>query len=70
MKTFEFWFDFGSPAAYLAFTQIKKLEELTGASAVHRPVLSGGVLGAPTFFVGNQVFWGQDRLDFVKEALQ
>ena len=23
----------------------------------------------PTFFVGDQMFWGQDRLDFVKEAL-
>jgi 2-hydroxychromene-2-carboxylate isomerase len=29
-----------------------------------------GVFGAPTFFVGSQMFWGQDRLDFVKEALQ
>ena len=29
-----------------------------------------GVFGAPTFFVNNQMFWGQDRLDFVKEALQ
>jgi 2-hydroxychromene-2-carboxylate isomerase len=29
-----------------------------------------GVFGAPTFFVGTEMFWGQDRLDFVKEALQ
>jgi 2-hydroxychromene-2-carboxylate isomerase len=29
-----------------------------------------GVFGAPTFFVGQEMFWGQDRLDFVKEALQ
>jgi 2-hydroxychromene-2-carboxylate isomerase len=29
-----------------------------------------GVFGAPTFFVANQMFWGQDRLDFVKEALK
>ena len=29
-----------------------------------------GVFGAPTFFVGDQMFWGQDRIDFVKEALQ
>jgi 2-hydroxychromene-2-carboxylate isomerase len=29
-----------------------------------------GVFGAPTFFVGSEMFWGQDRLDFVKEALQ
>ena len=29
-----------------------------------------GVFGAPTFFVGQDMFWGQDRLDFVKERLQ
>ncbi len=28
-----------------------------------------GVFGAPTFFVGDQMFFGQDRLDFVAEAL-
>ena len=28
-----------------------------------------GVFGAPTFFVGTQMFFGQDRLDFVREAL-
>jgi 2-hydroxychromene-2-carboxylate isomerase len=195
MKNFEFWFDFGSPAAYLAFTQLQKLENETNSTAVYRPMLLGGVFqatgnhspatipakgsyifgdfnrfakrygvpfnsnlhfpintlllmrgaigmqqrhpdqfldycravfqaiwidalnmndpatvgavlhkagfdpeklmaiandqvtkdalkestteavthgvfGAPTFFVGNQMFWGQDRLDFVKEALQ
>ena len=28
-----------------------------------------GVFGAPTFFVGDAMFFGQDRLDFVREAL-
>jgi 2-hydroxychromene-2-carboxylate isomerase len=28
-----------------------------------------GVFGAPTFFVGDEMFWGQDRLDFVRAAL-
>jgi 2-hydroxychromene-2-carboxylate isomerase len=28
-----------------------------------------GVFGAPTFFVGDDMFWGNDRLDFVEEAL-
>ncbi|WP_236079792.1 DsbA family protein, partial [Pseudomonas aeruginosa] len=28
-----------------------------------------GVFGAPSFFVGDQLFFGQDRLDFVAEAL-
>ena len=29
-----------------------------------------GVFGAPTFFVGDEMFFGQDRLDFVAEALE
>jgi 2-hydroxychromene-2-carboxylate isomerase len=28
-----------------------------------------GVFGAPTFFVGSDMFWGQDRMDAVAEAL-
>jgi 2-hydroxychromene-2-carboxylate isomerase len=28
-----------------------------------------GVFGAPTFFVGGYLFWGNDRLDFVEDAL-
>lgn len=46
MKTFEFWFDFGSPAAYLASTQIANIEAATGARAVWRPMLLGGVFQA------------------------
>lgn len=29
-----------------------------------------GVFGAPTFFVGGEMFFGQDRLDFVEGALK
>jgi 2-hydroxychromene-2-carboxylate isomerase len=28
------------------------------------------VLGAPTFFVGSEEFWGNDRFDLVEEALR
>lgn len=28
-----------------------------------------GVFGIPTFKLGDQIFWGQDRLDFLAEAL-
>ena len=28
-----------------------------------------GAFGAPTFFVGDEMFFGQDRLDFVDAAL-
>jgi 2-hydroxychromene-2-carboxylate isomerase len=50
LKTFEFWFDFGSPASYLAWTQVPALEAATGATAIHRPMLLGGVFQA----TGNQ----------------
>jgi 2-hydroxychromene-2-carboxylate isomerase len=29
-----------------------------------------GIFGAPTMFVGDEMYFGQDRLDFVREALQ
>ena len=29
-----------------------------------------GVFGAPAFFVGDEMFWGNDRLHFVETALQ
>lgn len=28
-----------------------------------------GLFGVPTLFVGDEMFWGQDRLDFVRERL-
>ena len=31
--------------------------------------LSRGVFGAPTFFYEGEMFWGQDRLDFLERAL-
>jgi len=51
------------------------------ATAEHQEVKDGlrhnteravarGVFGAPTFFVGNEMFWGNDRFDFVEEALR
>ena len=32
--------------------------------------VSRGVFGAPAFFVGDELYWGQDRLEFVEQALQ
>jgi 2-hydroxychromene-2-carboxylate isomerase len=46
MKTFDFYFDFGSPAAYLAFTQIRKLEADTDSTCALKPMLLGGVFQA------------------------
>jgi len=46
MKTFDFYFDFGSLAAYLAHTQLPKMCAETGASANLLPMLLGGVFQA------------------------
>lgn len=45
--------------------QVKDALKATTEEAVRR-----GVFGAPTFFVGADMFFGQDRLDFVREALE
>ena len=37
--------------------------------AVTEEAVARGVFGAPTMFVGEQMFWGQDRLQWVREAL-
>ncbi len=29
-----------------------------------------GVFGAPSFVIGDEIFWGQDRLEFVERALR
>lgn len=56
------------PEQYQAWTadpQVKAALKDATEEAVRR-----GAFGAPTFFVGEQMFFGQDRLEFVEEALQ
>jgi 2-hydroxychromene-2-carboxylate isomerase len=48
-KTVEFYFDVGSPAAYLAWTQLPDLCAQRNAQLVYKPMLLGGVFKA----VGN-----------------
>jgi 2-hydroxychromene-2-carboxylate isomerase len=45
-KQVEFFFDFGSPAAYLAYTQLPKIAAAAGAEILWRPMLLGGVFKA------------------------
>lgn len=44
--------------------QVKEALKITTEEAIKR-----GVFGAPSMFVGDELFFGQDRLDFVREAL-
>jgi len=45
-KSVEFYFDFGSPTTYLAWTQLPQLCAETGAALVYKPMLLGGVFQA------------------------
>ena len=45
-KTFDYYFDFGSLASYLAHTQLDKIQAETGATPVYLPMLLGAVFKA------------------------
>jgi 2-hydroxychromene-2-carboxylate isomerase len=50
MPTLEFFFDYGSPWSYYAFTQVPVIAKAAGAEVLYRPMLLGGVFKA----TGNQ----------------
>jgi len=56
--------DGGALVAMATNPEVKKSLMGTSEEAVSR-----GVFGAPTFFVGDAMFFGNDRLDFVERAL-
>jgi 2-hydroxychromene-2-carboxylate isomerase len=57
-------FDAGEFMALVSEPAVKERLKSNTEDAVKR-----GVFGAPTFFVGGEMFWGQDRLQFVETAL-
>ena len=71
----------GDPAVLAAGAAARRLRCRGASGAGRRPrgqgrlvanteeAVARGVFGAPTCFVGEQMFFGQDRLDFVREAL-
>lgn len=40
------------------------------ADAVTQAAIDAGVFGSPTYVIDGERFWGQDRLDFMREALR
>jgi len=38
-------------------------------AADSQAALERGVFGAPSYVIGDEVFWGQDRLEFVERRL-
>ena len=55
------------PAGMLAIASDPAVKD--ALKALTQAAVDRGIFGAPTFFVGDEMFWGQDRLDFVRESL-
>lgn len=55
------------PQALLALTAEQEVKDALKANT--EAAIKRGMFGAPTMFVGSEMFFGQDRLDFVREAL-
>ncbi|WP_374631596.1 2-hydroxychromene-2-carboxylate isomerase [Ferrovibrio sp.] len=59
----------GLDAAALA--QVAEREDVKAAYAANaEAALAAGVFGAPSYVLDGEVFWGQDRLDFLARALK
>lgn len=56
------------PEAFAARLQEEAVKE--GLKKNTEEAIRRGAFGAPTFFVSEEMFFGQDRLDFVEEALK
>lgn len=56
------------PAAHLAAAQAPEVQARYEAQT--QAALDAGVFGAPTYVIEGELFWGQDRLDFVRRALR
>ena len=70
-KTVEFWFDYGSPTAYLAHRRLKDVARRVGAAIEFRPMLLGAVFQAtgnrtPMEIAAKAKWMEQDMSDFAE----
>ena len=54
----------------------EKFEELCESDKIRQSLIDStnegikrGVFGVPSIFVGNEMFWGKDRMEFVEDEL-
>jgi 2-hydroxychromene-2-carboxylate isomerase len=59
--------ELGLPAALLAQSHSQAVQERY--ETYTQGAIDAGVFGAPSYVVDGEIFWGQDRLDFVERAL-
>ena len=70
-KSVEFYFDFGSPTTYLAWTQLPKICADAGATLVYKPVLLGGIFqktgnASPATIPAKAAYMGSDLARFAR----
>ncbi len=58
----------GLPAQRLEYAHSQAVAERFEANT--EEAIAAGVFGAPSYCVGGELFWGQDRLDFVERKLR
>ena len=58
----------GLPAARLHESMLPAVQ--TQCDAHTQGAIAAGVFGGPSYVIGGEIFWGQDRLDFVERRLQ
>ena len=57
----------GLPAALLEQSHSQAVQERYETDT--QAAIDAGVFGAPSYVIDGEIFWGQDRLDFVERAL-
>ena len=55
------------PVEFMALINDQSVKDRLKANTTG--AVARGAFGAPTFYVGEEMFWGQDRLEFVAQAL-
>ena len=57
----------GLPGQWMAASRTQGVQERYESHT--QSAIDAGVFGAPSYVVDGEIFWGQDRLDFVERAL-
>lgn len=57
----------GGDAARMAQSKAPEIQQLYEANT--QQAISAGVFGAPSYVVDGEIFWGQDRLDYLERRL-
>ena len=70
-STFErFWRHHSLGASGVAFEAFSRNEGVIRHDAIQQQAEAQGVFGVPTLVFGGELFWGGDRLDMVREAIE